>query len=202
MQRQPWLAGVCLGLLSYKPHLGLLIPIALIAGARWRVFVSAALVTVGDRGVVVFRLRRGKLAGLFRLDADHQPRGLRPGRRRLQPAAKPVRPGARARRNRGRWRGRRKAACAAVLVVAVAWLWFSRAAFELKAAGLSCAALLATPYLYIYDLVALTIPAAFLLRLGARARISRRARASDCAPRWRCCSAILTSRRKWVWRRR
>ena len=45
-------------------------------------------------------------------------------------------------------------------------MWRSRVAFELKAAALSCAALLATPYLYMYDLVALTIPAAFLIRLA------------------------------------
>ena len=31
MQKQPLLAGVCLGLLSYKPQFGLLFPIALIA---------------------------------------------------------------------------------------------------------------------------------------------------------------------------
>ena len=37
MQRRPWLAGLCLGLLSYKPHLGLLFPLALIAGSCWRV---------------------------------------------------------------------------------------------------------------------------------------------------------------------
>jgi hypothetical protein len=59
-----------------------------------------------------------------------------------------------------------QAALALALAVAVAWLWRSRAAFELKAAGLACAALLATPYLYMYDLVVLTIPAAFLIRLA------------------------------------
>ena len=41
------LAGVCLGLLSYKPQFGLLFPIALIAVAQWRVIAGAALVTAG-----------------------------------------------------------------------------------------------------------------------------------------------------------
>ena len=56
------------------------------------------------------------------------------------------------------------ATAAAVIV-----LWRSRAALDLKAAALGTGALLATPYLYIYDLVALAVPLAFLIRLG-RAR--------------------------------
>jgi hypothetical protein len=44
-------------------------------------------------------------------------------------------------------------------------LWRSRAPFEIKAAALAAGALLATPYVYMYDLVALAVPAAFLLRL-------------------------------------
>jgi arabinofuranan 3-O-arabinosyltransferase len=46
MERQPVCAGVLLGLLTYKPHLGLLFPIALLASGRWRVFVSAGIVAV------------------------------------------------------------------------------------------------------------------------------------------------------------
>jgi arabinofuranan 3-O-arabinosyltransferase len=46
------------------------------------------------------------------------------------------------------------------------WLWRSRAAFELKAAALAAAALLATPYVYTYDLVVLAIPVAYLVRIG------------------------------------
>jgi arabinofuranan 3-O-arabinosyltransferase len=45
-------------------------------------------------------------------------------------------------------------------------LWCSRAPFELKAAALATGALLMTPYLFIYDLVILAVPMAFLVRLG------------------------------------
>ncbi len=38
MPVRPVLAGICLGLLSYKPQYGLLFPIVLIAAAQWRVF--------------------------------------------------------------------------------------------------------------------------------------------------------------------
>ncbi|MGD0433312.1 MAG: glycosyltransferase family 87 protein [Acetobacteraceae bacterium] len=42
VDRRPWLAGMCFGALCYKPHFGLLIPVALIAGGHWRAFLSAA----------------------------------------------------------------------------------------------------------------------------------------------------------------
>lgn len=44
--RRPLLAGVLCGLIAIKPHLGLMIPIALIAARAWRIFLGAAL-TVG-----------------------------------------------------------------------------------------------------------------------------------------------------------
>jgi hypothetical protein len=44
---RPILAGVCLGLLTYKPQYGLLFPIVLIAASQWTVFFTAAVVAVG-----------------------------------------------------------------------------------------------------------------------------------------------------------
>ena len=41
---RPVLAGVCLGLLTYKPQYGLLFPIVLIAASQWTVFFTAGLV--------------------------------------------------------------------------------------------------------------------------------------------------------------
>ena len=52
-------------------------------------------------------------------------------------------------------------AVAAALIL----LWRSRACYEIKAAGLAVGALLATPYIYMYDLVVLAVAIAFLLRL-------------------------------------
>lgn len=45
LDRRPAVAGILFGLLSYKPQLGLLIPIALLAGRRWRA-IAAAVATV------------------------------------------------------------------------------------------------------------------------------------------------------------
>jgi hypothetical protein len=43
LDRKPFSAGMLLGLICYKPHFGILAPIALIAGNRWRAFTAAAL---------------------------------------------------------------------------------------------------------------------------------------------------------------
>jgi alpha-1,2-mannosyltransferase len=42
VDRRPLLAGVLLGALCYKPHLGLLLPVALAAGGHWRALAAAA----------------------------------------------------------------------------------------------------------------------------------------------------------------
>jgi hypothetical protein len=47
LERRPALAGVLFGLLVYKPHLGLLLPVALIAGRHWRAFAAAAVTAGG-----------------------------------------------------------------------------------------------------------------------------------------------------------
>jgi len=45
--RRPLLAGVCFGLLTLKPQLGLMIPLALVVSGRWRVIGSACATAVG-----------------------------------------------------------------------------------------------------------------------------------------------------------
>jgi hypothetical protein len=62
-----------------------------------------------------------------------------------------------------------QALVALIAAGAIAALWRSRADYEVKAAALGVGAMLATPYLYTYDLVVLAVPLAFLWRLG-RAR--------------------------------
>jgi hypothetical protein len=43
LERRPVLAGVLFGLMAFKPHLGILIPVALIAARQWRAFGAAAI---------------------------------------------------------------------------------------------------------------------------------------------------------------
>lgn len=46
VDRRPFLAGVLFGCLTIKPHIGLLIPLALVAGKLWRPFLSASVTTL------------------------------------------------------------------------------------------------------------------------------------------------------------
>lgn len=54
IQKRPWLSGAAFGLLSVKPQLGLLIPVALVAIGAWRTIASAALVAAALAATSVF----------------------------------------------------------------------------------------------------------------------------------------------------
>jgi hypothetical protein len=43
LERRPVLSGLLFGALCYKPHFGLLVPVALAAGGHWRTFAAAAV---------------------------------------------------------------------------------------------------------------------------------------------------------------
>jgi alpha-1,2-mannosyltransferase len=43
IDRHPWAGGLLLGCLSYKPHLAVLVPLALVAGRRWEALGAASL---------------------------------------------------------------------------------------------------------------------------------------------------------------
>jgi hypothetical protein len=170
MQHSPILSGVCLGFLTYKPQFGLLFPFALAAGGRWRVMAAAAVTSIflmllswivfGTAPWVEF------VDGLGRTKEAILSQGLAEFAR-LQSVF-------------GFVRAQGGSETLAYLLQAgitlasatIVWsLWRSQAAYDLKAAGLACATLLATPYIYMYDLVALAISLAFLLRLAFRDKL-------------------------------
>lgn len=167
MERHPALAGVCLGLLSYKPQFGLLFPFVLVAAGRWRVIMVAGAVTVLMAGASWFAFGAAPWAAFFDGLATTSQAVLGEGRAdldRLQSAFGFVR--AHGGSEALAWAI--QLGLATALAVALALLWRSRVEFSLKAAALATAALLATPYLYIYDLVVLAIPAGFLIRLALK----------------------------------
>ncbi len=165
LTERPILAGVLLGLLTYKPHLGLLFPIALAASGHWRVFVTAGIVAAlmalaswaafGTETWHAFFGNIGHTSQAFLADgwADFAKLQTAFGLVRTLGGSEPL-----------AWSV--QAALALGVAAAVAALWRSHVDYELKAAALATGALLATPYLYIYDLVVLAVPLAFLWRLG------------------------------------
>jgi hypothetical protein len=165
LERRPLLAGICLGLLTYKPHFGLLFPFALLAGGHRRT-LSAASVTalcMIVASVAVFGAETWIAFARWMPVTSHVVLGEGGADwDRLQSLFGLVR--AHGGDMTLAWTAQGVAALAAL--VGVCALWRSRAPYELKAAALSCGALLATPYLYMYDLVVLAVPAAFLVRIA------------------------------------
>lgn len=47
LKPRPILAGILIGLLSFKPQLGILLPFILLAGGHYRTFIAASAVTIG-----------------------------------------------------------------------------------------------------------------------------------------------------------
>ena len=170
-RRQTLLAGVLIGLLAYKPHLGLLIPVALIAGGEWRAIATAAIVAALLAAAAWLAFGTESWLGFLGHIGQSSQAVFADGKAdwgKLQTAFGAV-------RTLG---GSETLAWAAqgfvalVTVAAVAALWRSDVAYALKAAALGTGALLVTPYLYMYDLAVLAVPLAFLIRLG-RAQGSR-----------------------------
>jgi arabinofuranan 3-O-arabinosyltransferase len=165
MPTRPLLSGICLGLLSYKPQYGLLFPLVLIAALQWKVFITAGVVAVamalgswlafGTESWQAFfhwmpmfsqafltegRAPWGKMQSIFavvRYFGGTEPLGWV-----LQ------------------W------IMSGAVAVLLALMWRSRVSYPLKAAALAAGTLLITPYLFLYDLMVLAIPVAFLVRIG------------------------------------
>ena len=51
VERQPWLAGVLIGLATIKPQLGLLVPVALLVSGQWRTIAGAGLAAIALAGL-------------------------------------------------------------------------------------------------------------------------------------------------------
>ncbi len=167
MEKRPLLAGIFIGLLSYKPQFGILFPLVLAMNGQWRIFSMATLTTLSL--IVLSWLAFGLEAwqaffyDLPLTSALVLSAGLG-GFQKLQTIFGVV-----------RWWGGDETlasilqgAMTATCVITVLLIWRQRIAYEIKAAALGVAVLLATPYLYIYDLPALAVPMAFLTRVGLR----------------------------------
>lgn len=163
LAERPILAGLAFGVLTYKPQLGILIPIALIAGGYWRTIAAAAAVTMTWSAISLAAFGWPTWQGFIGNISHTSEAFLSKGWAnfgKLQTAFGLIRSmdGSEALA----WSV--QGAIIAVAAVAIAALWRSRASYDVKAAALGVAALLATPYLYAYDLAVLAVPLAFLFR--------------------------------------
>jgi len=160
LERFPLLAGLLLGLLTFKPHLAVLVPVALAAGRRWRalaamfatfgVLAAASALILGTQVWLAFwknipfalRLLEDGSLSLYKMPTIFAATLLAGGgpllARILQGAA------------------------ALGMVVLVAWAWFRQKPLPIRAAILALGILLATPHAFEYDLTLLALPLAWL----------------------------------------
>lgn len=168
LDRRPVIAGVLIGLLTFKPQLGLLIPLALLAGGHWRTIFSAAATTlaVALSSALLFGVNTW---ALFIAQGADAMATLSNGYvewskmistyAMLRVGGLPHLPAMAAQ------------ACVSIAVACVVvWAWRPRSAvaFEFRAALLLTGALLATPFGLNYDLFVLAPAIAFAAAYGMR----------------------------------
>lgn len=166
MERRPVLAGICLGLLTYKPQFGILFPLVLAAAGYWRVFWTAAMVAavVSLAALAVFGAETWFAFARW-LPVTSQT-FLSEGQAQIQKMQSLF--GVVRTLGGAEWLAwAAQILLAAAIAAVLCLMWRSKKyPYALKAAALGAGVLLATPYVYLYDLVALAIPVAFLVGLG------------------------------------
>ena len=160
MVRSPFGGGLLLGLLSFKPHLAVLILFALIAGRCWQTLAGAA-VSAGALALATIPVMGWRTWEAF---VNNLPlaewmikHGVAPMDKMptvfvgalLAGAGYPIAYAL-------------QGIVALSAVIAVVWIWSRKVIFPLKASALALAILLATPYAFEYDLVILALPLAWL----------------------------------------
>lgn len=162
LRRHPVPAGIAFGLLCVKPHLAVLIPLALLCSHSWRALASMASTAVtmlalatlafGAPTLAAFVHNMGLIAGYIetgRVTLARIPTFF--AMARLAHSSVPL-------------AYTLQAVSALYAAVAVHRAWSRPCAFELRAATLVCASLLVSPYLFDYDLAWLGILIAWFVR--------------------------------------
>jgi hypothetical protein len=165
LDRRPVIAGLLFGTLCYKPHFGLLVPVALVAGRHWRAVAAAsgAVVALCLASLLLFGLetwqaylvaftaspelyaagQAAKFSGQITPFGAALLLGLGPG------AAREV-----------------QLAAAVVSALLVWWIWRNNASLPVRSAALILATLTAVPLALLYDLTLSLVAVAWLIRGG------------------------------------
>ncbi len=165
------LAGILIGLLAYKPHLGVLIPFALLAGREWRVFASAVLTTLAA-GLASFLafwvetwiafLDQAPLASRWLLESWGNMGKYASAFGWLRQYDAPVELAFAV-----------QAVVSATALAAVLWSWGRNIPISVKGAVLGSAVCIATPFVLDYDLALLSIPLVLIVRMGLESSFLR-----------------------------
>ncbi len=163
IEKRPAIAGLVLGLLSYKPQFAILFPLALAAGGYWRAFAWAAVGTLAWNGLAGAVFGFGTFSAFLHaltLTTDTHLIDDTVGWNRLQRVFGLAHfLGA---SGRAAWAA--QAFASASIATGMVLCWRGSVPYPLKAALLAAAIVLVTPYIFVYDLPILAVAIAFLFR--------------------------------------
>jgi hypothetical protein len=171
LPKRPGLAGVAFGALCYKPQLGLMIPVALLAARQWRALCTAAATVAASVGAVTLLCGIGIWRAFLAMAQNSVGGAIDSGKvlfaGRVDPTGAAQFIGFSPAPARLIW-----VAGLLVSIGCVAWLW-RRAGTDAgrrdaACAGLAASVLVATPFALFYDLVMASLAAAWLVRAGRR----------------------------------
>jgi hypothetical protein len=162
MERRPVISGMFVSALTYKPHFGILLPVALLASRNWRVLSSAAA-TVAVLCILAVTAFGFEGWAYFIHALANRTSGLGPaagGELRVHSIFGLV-----------YWVGASTLVswCAqliisAIVALGICILWNRQISYDLKAAALCAGSFLVSPYALGYDLSILTIAIAFFIK--------------------------------------
>jgi len=162
LEKKPVTAGLLLGCLCYKPHFGLLVPVALLAGREWRAFAGAAISVAGLVGVSLV-LFGWQTWGAYLTAFIHSDQVYTTGTVDFAGIITPF--------GAARLLGLENSAAYAIQILAtmfsvviVALVWRRGGNHNLRCATLLSATLLAIPLALVYDQMLLLLAAAWLVR--------------------------------------
>ena len=166
LERRPVLAGILIGLLCYKPHIGLPLGILLLVGGHWRAAAGAIAAVIAFCAASALALGT-EVWSAFLANATTARAVLETGAVSWDKMASVF--AAVRMLGGGLTLAYALHAIVALVVLALtAQAWRSAGSLELKAAIGSLALLLVSPYLFDYDLAIAALPLALLLADGFR----------------------------------
>jgi hypothetical protein len=164
MERRPWLSGVFLGLLTYKPHLGILFPFALLASRSWVVLASATITFAIMSGAAIIAFGYQMWPLFFQSLIDRQA-NLSPTLDLGTPLVS-IYGFLQSVGVSTRMSSIVQLAIGAIVTTVVCTIWSKPIPHSLKAAALCIGSVTITPYALGYDLLVLPIAVAFLVNDG------------------------------------
>jgi hypothetical protein len=164
LEANPVLAGVFLGLLTYKPHFGVLFPLVLLATRHWRALASATATALAFAGASLLVLGVETWERFFDSLTKTTEFLLVGGPKWTMLQSVYALTHELTGNDAIAW----IVHISMVLGIAsiVIWAWRRPISYNVKAALLAAAAILAPPYVFAYDTVALMVPVAFLIKDG------------------------------------